>query len=366
MDSLLNKYPIIPEILSLFESHCYSALFGRFHDDATPLREMLIYHMGWSDAGTTKKGKRIRPLLCCLVTRLAGGKWVDAVPAAISIELIHNFSLIHDDIQDQSPTRHGQETLWKKNGIAQAINAGDAMFALALDEIWNLAGVYPIASVSECSKILTSTCLSLTEGQYLDIDFEKRTQVTAGEYQTMVEGKTASLIAACTEIGALLGTDDHSRIKDFKDFGHDLGLAFQVIDDYLGIWGDAALTGKSTESDLVSGKMSYPVVLAMAQSEVFADRWKHGKISPEEIPALVHLMEDAGIADQTRARADEYTCQSLEFSAKSSRCSSRLRCSQRSDRMAFKTGSLKDMSHILDNRCGASYNPFTNAGVAKW
>ena len=311
MDSLLNKYPIIPEILSLFESHCYSALNDHFHDEASPLREMLLYHMGWSGDGITKKGKRIRPLLCCLVTRLAGGKWVDAIPAAISIEFIHNFSLIHDDIQDQSPTRHGQETLWKRNGIAQAINAGDAMFALALDEIWKLTDVYPIAIVSECSRLLTSTCLSLTEGQYLDIDFEKRTHVTPGEYQKMVEGKTASLIAACTEIGALLGTDDHSRIMDFKEFGYDLGLAFQVIDDYLGIWGDAALTGKSTESDLVDGKMSYPVVLALAQSEAFADRWKAGDIKPDEIPTLLHLMEAAGIADQTRARADEITANAL-------------------------------------------------------
>jgi geranylgeranyl diphosphate synthase type I len=274
---------------------------------------MLLYHMGWSVKGPAKKGKRIRPLLVCLVTHMAGGKWQDAIPAAISIELIHNFSLIHDDIQDQSPTRHGQDTLWLRNGISQAINAGDAMFALALDEIWKLTAEYPIAIVSECSRTLTSTCLSLTEGQYLDIDFEKRKRVSPAEYQTMIEGKTASLITACAQIGALLGTGDPSRIDDFKAYGYNLGLAFQVIDDYLGIWGDAVITGKSTDSDLVSGKMSYPVVLALSQSDAFADRWKVGNITPEEIPALINMLDNARIGDQTRAKADEYTTNALNY-----------------------------------------------------
>lgn len=275
------------------------------------MREMLLYHMGWPPKGSSTKGKRIRPLLVCLVTHLAGGSWQDAIPAAVSIELIHNFSLIHDDIQDQSLTRHGQDTLWIKFGIAQAINAGDAMFAMALDEIWELSKRYSIGLVSECSRLLTSTCLSLTEGQYLDIDFEKREKVTPQEYQRMIEGKTTALITACTQIGALLGTGDPSIILDFKNYGYNLGLAFQVIDDYLGIWGDAAITGKSTDSDLVSGKMSYPVVLGLAQNDVFTDRWNIGNITPEDIPAILKIMDDAGIADQTEAKADEYTKNAL-------------------------------------------------------
>lgn len=311
MDPFTNKYPIIKEIVSSFESQCYLTINKCFHDETSPLREMLLYHMGWLENNSVKKGKRIRPLLCCLATHLAGGKWQEAIPAAISIELIHNFSLIHDDIQDESQIRHGQSTIWVRNGIPQAINAGDAMFAMALDEIWELTDVYPVDIVSECSRILTSTCLSLTEGQYLDIDFEKRTVVTPQEYQRMVEGKTASLITACTHIGALLGTDNQSQIMDFKAYGHDLGMAFQVIDDYLGIWGNSAKTGKSTESDLGSGKMSYPVVLALTQSEAFTNSWNTGLLTPEIIPILMNIMEDAGIAEQTKNIADEYTINAL-------------------------------------------------------
>ena len=313
MESFFNKYPIITEILTQVETQCYSSINERYGLETEPLKDMLKYHMGCDGTSSTKKGKRIRPLLVCLAAHLSGGNWHSVLPAAVAIELIHNFSLIHDDIQDQSPTRHDRETLWVKYGIAQAINVGDSMFSLALDEIWNLTKFYPIEKVAESSQTLTSTCLKLTEGQYLDIDFEKRTNVTPEEYQSMIEGKTTALIAACTRIGALLGSSDRKKIDNFELFGKYLGLAFQIIDDYLGIWGNAARLGKSTSSDLVSGKMTYPVVLAIKHNQNFAERYKTGKIEFEEIPSILQLLEHSGIAEQTITKADDYTNKAITY-----------------------------------------------------
>jgi geranylgeranyl diphosphate synthase, type I len=313
MEVFFAEHPIVADILAHIETHCHSAIQDKFNPETVQLQDMLKYHLGWDDDPTTKKGKRIRPLLVCLAAHLSGGDWHNVLPAAVSVELIHNFSLIHDDIQDQSLTRHDRDTLWVKFGSAQAINAGDALFSLALGEIWNLTKYYPIEVVSECSQNLTSTCLKLTEGQYLDIDFESRINVTPEEYHSMIDGKTTSLIAACTRIGALLGTNDRKKIEDFELFGKYLGLAFQIIDDYLGIWGDAAQLGKSTSSDLVSGKMTYPVVLAIKHNQDFAKRYKTGKIGSEEIPSILIMLEDSGIAEKTISKADDYTNKAITY-----------------------------------------------------
>jgi geranylgeranyl diphosphate synthase, type I len=313
MEVFFTKHPVITDILAQVETRCYSAIQEGFNPESAPLKDMLNYHLGFDGNSTTKKGKRIRPLLVCLAAYLSGGDWHNVLPAAVSIELIHNFSLIHDDIQDQSLTRHDRDTLWVKFGSAQAINAGDALFSLALGEIWNLTKFYPIEVVSDCSQNLTSTCLKLTEGQYLDIDFESRTNVTPEEYHSMIDGKTTSLIATCTKIGAMLGTNDMEKIENFELFGKYLGLAFQIIDDYLGIWGDAARMGKSTSSDLVSGKMTYPVVLALNQNQDFAKRYNTGKIGTEDIPSLLKMLEHSGIAKKTISKADDYSKKAISY-----------------------------------------------------
>jgi|WetSurMetagenome_2_1015567.scaffolds.fasta_scaffold23725_5 geranylgeranyl diphosphate synthase, type I len=313
MEAIFIKHPIVVDILTEIENYCNSAIQENFSTETQPLQEMLKYHLGFDGTSTKNKGKRIRPLLVCLTAHLCGANWHNVLPAAVSIELIHNFSLIHDDIQDQSLTRHDRETLWVNYGIAQSINAGDSLFSLALNEIWKLSKSYPINVAAECSKILTSTCMKLTEGQFLDIDFEKRTDVTPAEYQFMIEGKTTALIAACTRIGALLGTCDRKIVDNFELFGKYLGLAFQIMDDYLGIWGDPSRLGKSTSTDLESGKMTYPVVLAINNNQEFADRYKTGKIRSEEIPSLLHLLERSGIAEQTITQADFYTNNAITY-----------------------------------------------------
>lgn len=274
---------------------------------------MLTYHLGWAGEGSgpEARGKRIRPLLVLLTTAAAGADWQPALPAAAAIELIHNFSLIHDDIEDNSPLRRGRPTLWVKWGVPQAINAGDAMFTLAHLEMLRLADTLSTDIAFQASRILQETCLHLTMGQFLDINYEKHNQLDLEAYWPMVGGKTAALAAACTEIGALAAETSPARRALFREFGWSLGLAFQVQDDYLGIWGDIDLTGKSNESDLLTGKKSLPVLYGLSKKGLFAERWLKGNVQADEIPELVLQLDREGAQEFTEAKANQLTQASL-------------------------------------------------------
>lgn len=276
------------------------------------LYEMLAYHMGWV-GGTSgfAGGKRIRPLLVLLTCEASGGNWKHALPAATAVELVHNFSLIHDDIEDQSPYRRGRPTIWKKWGIPQAINCGDAMFALAHLEAIRLSQTVSPDIAMKAVELLQSTCLHLTQGQFLDLSYETRVDLTIPDYWLMVEGKTAALIAACTELGALAsGADDRTSLL-YKKFGRFLGLAFQVQDDWLGIWGDSNLTGKSSQSDLITGKITLPILYGLRQAGEFAARWKQGSISPGELPEIIKLLETDGAKEYIESQAHIHIQQAL-------------------------------------------------------
>jgi len=254
--------------------------------------EMLSYHLGWTGegAGPEATGKRIRPLLVLLTAAASGGSWESALPAAAAVELVHNFSLVHDDIQDNSEKRRGRATVWVKWGQPQAINAGDGLFVLSNLAITDLTSSYPSGVVVQAAQILHETCLNLTRGQYLDISYEKRTDLSVEDYWPMIAGKTASLLSGCCQLGALLGGADEATLDAYRSFGHYLGLAFQVQDDLLGIWGDEAVTGKSAASDLVEGKKSLPVLAGLSKNGKFAERWRQGPILPAEVEKLAKLL----------------------------------------------------------------------------
>ena len=273
---------------------------------------MLAYHLGWEKSAANAQGKRIRPLLVLLTTLAAGGDWERALPAAAAVELVHNFSLIHDDIQDGSDLRRGRPTVWKIWGMPQAINAGDAMFALAHLAILRLTETASTKITIISSQLLLTTCLELTKGQFLDIGYEDRTDLTIDDYWPMVRGKTAALLAACTELGAIVAEADASTRTAFHFFGQSLGLAFQAHDDYLGIWGDAALTGKSSESDLITGKKSLPVLFGLTQRGQFAIRWLEGHIRPEEVPGMATQLEIEGARHYTQEVTARLTRQALD------------------------------------------------------
>ena len=273
--------------------------------------EMLTYPLGWLRDGTTAPaGKRIRPLLCLLCCAGAGGQWEQALPVAAAVELIHNFSLIHDDIQDNSHLRHGRPTVWVKWSQAQAINAGDAMFTLAHLAPHRLTalGAAPALVLDALAK-LDATCLALTQGQYLDMAFEQRTQVSVDEYLTMIGKKTAALIAAATYLGAAVAGAPPERLAHFHDYGWNLGLAFQLQDDWLGIWGDPGVTGKSAASDLEKRKKSLPVVYGLERLPAFAGAYALPHQAGDGVERLAEMKEEAGAQRECEERVKATTDQ---------------------------------------------------------
>lgn len=265
------------------------------------LYHMMRYHMGWENqAGQVEnapQGKRVRPLTVLMACVAAGGEPYAALPAAAAVELVHNFSLIHDDIEDNSPTRRHRPTLWSWAGQAQAINAGDAVFTVARLALGRLAERdVPPARVLRAFHVFDQTCLHLTEGQFLDMSFETRGQVAADEYLVMIAGKTAALLAASAQLGAIVASDDVDKAGHCWRFGHELGLSFQVQDDILGIWGDEALTGKSTASDILTRKKTLPVLHALAQSGADAEALRayydpSRELTPAALPTILLLLE---------------------------------------------------------------------------
>lgn len=303
--------------LDHFFQVCLPAIEEELHQALAPaggpgleaLHSMLAYHMGWEGdtSSPNASGKRIRPLLVLLACAAAGGEWTEALPAAAAVELVHNFSLIHDDIEDNSDLRRGRPTVWKIWGVPQAINAGDAMYSLAQLSILRMQHTVSQPAALQAAVLLQQTCLALTQGQYRDISYEQRHDLTLEDYWPMIEGKTAALVAASAEIGAVTAQADHETCSAYREFGRALGLAFQAQDDLLGIWGDSALTGKSAESDLVTGKKSLPVLYGLEQKGLFALRWLAGPLEPADVPALARQLELDGAREYTRQRADELT-----------------------------------------------------------
>jgi geranylgeranyl diphosphate synthase type I len=279
---------------------------------------MLRYHLGWADEQLMPQhypaGKRLRPMLCLLACVELGGDPTAALPAASAIELLHNFSLIHDDIEDGDETRRHRPTLWKVWGVPQAINAGDALYTVAYAAMQRLArrGIAPQMTLDALG-IFTAACLALTEGQHLDMGFEKRNDVTVAEYLRMIEGKTAALVGASVEIGALLGGAAPEQQRAAQRFGVASGLAFQIQDDLLGIWGDPTVTGKAAGNDLLRRKKSLPILHTLNHAHVGMEfaALLNGDLGPEQLPAALALMERAG----ARAYAEQQVHYSHQESA---------------------------------------------------
>jgi geranylgeranyl diphosphate synthase type I len=305
---------MLPNLLSAIETELQRQVARLDEPRTRPFHEMLAYHMGWTGegAGPEATGKRVRPLLVLLAAASCGADWRPALPAAAAVELVHNFSLLHDDIEDNSDKRRGRTTVWKKWGLAQGINAGDGMFILANLALADLEADYPAPIVIRAATILQHACLDLTRGQFLDISYEDRADLAVDDYWPMVGGKTAALIAACCQLGALLGGADAARQEAYRAFGHYLGLAFQVQDDILGIWGDEALTGKSAAGDLVEGKKSLPVLFGLEKNGEFAKRWQRGPIRAEEVRAAAALLEAESARRSAQEAARQMTNLALE------------------------------------------------------
>jgi geranylgeranyl diphosphate synthase type I len=233
---------------------------------ARPLYEMLSYHLGL-DQPDGPRGKRMRPLLGLLAYQSLTGDYHAALPGAAAVELGHNFSLVHDDIEDSDRERRHRPTLWAIWGVPLAINAGDALFALSRLALYRLLDDgFSERRVLALMRVYDETCLALCEGQFLDISFERRDDVTVDEYLEMIGRKTAALVGASVQAGAILATDDAATIEAFRTFGYHMGMAFQMADDVKGSFWTAAESGKPEAGDIRKRKKTLPLVWALSHA----------------------------------------------------------------------------------------------------
>jgi len=290
----------------------------RAEDERTAeLYEMVRYHMGLdSDA---PRGKRMRPLLGLLVYQSITGDHARALPGAAAVEMGHNFSLVHDDIEDNGAERRHRPALWRISGVPQAINTGDTLFTLSRMALYRLEEEgFDDSRILRLMRLYDETCLALCEGQFMDIWMSEHDEwMSVDYYFDMIGRKTASLIAGSAEAGAMLATDDETVIAACRRFGWALGLAFQLNDDLLGVWGDEATTGKET-SDIVTRKKTLPLSYALAEA-TGADGERLQAIlaqsgadpSPDEVQEVLDILERVGAQEYTRGRARAYRDEAL-------------------------------------------------------
>ncbi len=281
---------------------------------AAPMDTVAAYHFGWIDAQGNPtdgdSGKAVRPALALLSAEAAGAAPETGVPGAVAVELVHNFSLLHDDLMDGDEQRRHRDTVWKVFGPAQAILVGDALSALANEVLLELGTV----EAGRAARRLTTANRKLIDGQAQDISYEHRERVTVEECLEMEGNKTGALLACAVSIGAVLGGADDRTADKLEEYGYHLGLAFQAVDDLLGIWGDPEATGKQTWSDLRQRKKSLPVVAALAAGGEASERLARllaedakapdfDSFSEADFAYRAALIEDAGGREWTAEEA---------------------------------------------------------------
>lgn len=310
-ESKVSEYQL--DVDAIIEPAMLEAV-AALHGSAPLLAGMARFHLGFADTDlravdprSVDRGKRIRPSIALLTAGAAGGDPLVATPVAAALELLHNFTLIHDDIQDQSPTRRNRPTVWTLWGIGQAINAGDALFAAAHLPLYRLpsAGV-DAALTLRILEAFDRMTIAIVEGQTLDLGFESRTDVTTSDYLTMIAGKTAAIVRFAAWAGSLLAGATDDGASRWADFGLALGLGFQVRDDALGIWGSAAETGKAAADDIRRRKQTLPILmlrerLAAGERQQLHRLYAAAAVDDSGVDSILALLERERIRKRVEA-----------------------------------------------------------------
>lgn len=263
-------------------------------EDLNPVTRVARYHLGWTEANGSplpgpSGGKQLRAGLLLLACEALGGGRA-GLPAAAAVELFHSMTLLHDDIMDRDRQRRGRPAAWTIWGEATAINAGDLLLTRAFAALADF-GADPADSIRR----MADACGAVIRGQQLDLQFESRNSISASEYEQMIALKTATLFGLALELGAVAAGCDS---EPWRRLGHQLGLAFQIRDDALGIWGDPRVTGKPAGGDLRRGKKSLPVLLYLQSGGQIPD----AVTADEDVRALLDRFEEAGVASLMRER----------------------------------------------------------------
>ncbi|MEX0316043.1 MAG: polyprenyl synthetase family protein [Allomuricauda sp.] len=266
------------------------------------LYEPMVYILGLG-------GKRLRPVLTLMTADLFGGSFEDAMDAALTVEVFHNFSLVHDDIMDDAPLRRGKTTVHEKWDINTGILSGDAM----LINSYQYLESYPPDVFKKLTSLFSKTAIEVCEGQQYDVDFESRDDVTIPEYLKMIEFKTAVLVAAAMKMGAIIANASEADTSAIYEFGKNLGIAFQLQDDYLDAFGDPKTFGKQVGGDIIENKKTFLYLKALENAP---QDQKEGLIhlyslKPEDSEAKVStvksIFEKSGAVEMTKAEIETYT-----------------------------------------------------------
>ena len=312
----------LPRVFARYRPQIDDALRESLRAQTSSAYSLLHYSMGWADASGRPDdgaaGKALRPTLCLFSCEASGGNVGTAIPAAVALELIHNFSLIHDDIQDRDRVRHHRPTVWAVWGESKALIAGNALRAIADAALERLDNVgVGLSQALEVTGLLTEACLEMIEGQYLDLAFEERADIGTQEYLAMISRKTGSLIRCAMNVGAIIGSSDRLVSDSFREAGRALGLVFQVRDDLLGVWGDPSATGKPVGADIMRKKKSFPVVYAMAQASteerrLLADIYASDRLGERDVAVVLEVMDRTGVREYAEDLAAEHCEIALE------------------------------------------------------
>jgi len=274
------------------------------------LREMVQYHLGLRKGGD-RPGKRLRANIALLTCEAFGRRYADAIWAAVAVELVHNFSLVFDDVQDRDELRRGRPSVWKVWGAGQAINAGAALEALVTRAVVDLLPPRHSDRTRPALLLLSEAMLALCRGQVLDLQFEQRVDVTVDEYVEMIGLKTGALFECAARLGGVAAGAGEAGLDRAGQFGHHLGLAFQVIDDILGVWGSTQQTGKRPGSDLKNGKKTLPTLVALkagpaGNRRVLRSLLTSAKFTAEELETARGIIGQSGAQQVCLRHASEH------------------------------------------------------------
>ena len=312
----------LPDFFGRYRDELARALRASLDEGTPGLYDLLRYHMGWADPeGRPQRGaegKALRPTLCLFSCEAVGGEWRRAMPGAVALELIHNFSLVHDDIQDRDEERHHRPTVWSIWGEPKALAAGNGMRGIADRAVWDLLGEgLPESIALEVSRLLSSAYLEMIEGQYLDLSFEARLDIGVEDYLAMISLKTGALLRCSMHIGALTGTEDGETRDAFSRCGTALGQVFQIRDDLLGVWGKEEITGKPVGEDILRKKMSFPIVYALnmatdKEREVLYSAYAEDAMGEDDAGRVLGIMEGLGVIQSGQELAERKCHEALE------------------------------------------------------
>ncbi|MCH8309463.1 MAG: polyprenyl synthetase family protein [Chloroflexi bacterium] len=306
----------LPNMFQRYRASISSSLRDGLAQRHSEVYDMLRYYMGWVDENgrphEAMEGKALRPTLCLFACEAVGGAVEMAMPSAVALEFIHNFSLIHDDIQDRDETRHNRKTLWAVWGDPKALVAGNVLRVVADECLHQLleSGLDHERALSAGS-LLTEAYLEMIEGQYLDLQYEGRHDIAMSDYLNMISRKTGALIRCSLNLGAVVGAHEQGVADAFKECGRAMGYVFQIIDDVLGVWGDEETTGKPVGADIRRKKNSFPVVYTMEMADhkdqqMLNEIYDKEVLDDTDVESVLEVMERLNVRDHAQNAAEMY------------------------------------------------------------